>query len=276
MHANASDKGSNVPSYFCATYNRYGNNNPTGCRCHRVRAEVVEQIVQQYVEETHERIGKLMMAASKRDTSLLEPIVGELDANRRELLGVFMKMAAQIEKIGGKASVVLKVNRSGASLDVPSLPEYQKFLKQARPQMEKRRAELDEEHDRMLDRLTALPQGSLAVEKIARRIAELEAEMLAIKEDSENAAEKLTAVLERFKQQKAMLRELVEKIGDEAAYVRRRELLLEVVSKIVLHFNYHDTKAANRPKSVLDRVEIHPVSGAEPACFSFGTTLGPG
>ena len=270
MHANASDKGSNVPSYFCSTYNRYGNNNPTGCRCHRVRAEVVEKIVQQYVEETHERIAKLMKAADKRDTSLLEPVVGELDASRRELLGIFMKMASQIQKIGGKGGVVLRVNRHGATLDVPSLPEYRKFLKDARPQLEKRRVELDAEHDRMLDRLTALPTGSLAVEKVTRRIEELEKEMRAIAEDSENAMESLQVVLERFQRQKSVVQELVEKIGDDAAYVRKRELLQEVVSKIVLHFDYRDTRPQIDPraswigsKSIQSREGNQPVSVSE-------------
>ena len=228
--------------------------------------------------------------ARRSDDSLLTPIVGELDDARRELLGVFCAMAMQIEKSGGKSKKVAlsmpapdlakvaagqAVDRSKWTLSLPSLDEYQAFFDRAKPIMEKRLVELNEEHDRLTKRLMQLPEDSLAVQKFTERIVELETEMRAVKADSENLIERLETLVAGFQQRRKIVEELREKFGLESAHIRKRELLQQVVSKIVLHFEYHAVKAANRPKSALNRVEICPVSGGEPTCFSSGSTLEP-
>ena len=49
-------------SYFCSTYGTYGKVNPTGCRCHRVRADLIEKIVLDYLEETGKKVAVLQAA----------------------------------------------------------------------------------------------------------------------------------------------------------------------------------------------------------------------
>lgn len=44
-------------------------------------------------------------------------------------------------------------------------------------------------------------------------------------------------------------------------YRRRAEALKPLIEKVVCHFRYSDVKAANQPKSFLDRVEVFPVVG---------------
>ena len=50
-------------SYFCGTYNRFGAKNPTGCHCHRVKHDVIEAIVADYLKRTApKKIAKLLKA----------------------------------------------------------------------------------------------------------------------------------------------------------------------------------------------------------------------
>ena len=62
--------------------------------------------------------------------------------------------------------------------------------------------------------------------------------------------------MELLRQHIRTIRKIKQQINDDATWHKRHELLTQVVSRIVLHFTYHGNEtAANKPKSVPDRVE---------------------
>ena len=76
MWAIDAEATSRVPrSYFCKTRADGGPNNSTGCRWHRLRAEIVEEILSRYLNET-----RPVVQASLREQreNVLEPLVKEI------------------------------------------------------------------------------------------------------------------------------------------------------------------------------------------------------
>ena len=59
-----------------------------------------------------------------------------------------------------------------------------------------------------------------------------------------------------------------------ANYRQRSESLKPLIKRVVCHFRYSDVKAANQPKSFLDRVEIIPVVGDLWTYYPNGTQPG--
>ena len=60
-------------SYFCGTYGNYGAKNPTGCKLHRVKAEVLEQVAERYLEEKHRQLRMTIEAQQRGDDELTRP-----------------------------------------------------------------------------------------------------------------------------------------------------------------------------------------------------------
>ena len=63
------------PSYYCGNYATYGKDNPTGCRCHRVRHATLETIVTNYVEQTAPKVAELLRATEVGDLEAARPLL---------------------------------------------------------------------------------------------------------------------------------------------------------------------------------------------------------
>ena len=296
MHASASNKGRNVPSYFCSTYNQYGRNNPTGCRCHRVRAHVIDELVRKYLQESEKKTAGLIFAAINNDKSLVEPIEGELNQGRLEILELFAAIARRIEQAseevglpptGAELSVVLPadeydnlvdggVDRTKLGLRVPDIRQFQILQEMRRPLIEQKLTELRGQHDDLVAKIVALPQGSLTAEKVRQKALEVEGEIERLESEAEDLVEKLEEILANLQARMSLFAEVNAKTSEDVDWIRKRELLRQVVARIVLHWRYAETRAANQPKSVLDRVEVYPESGGDPVCLKSATSPGLG
>jgi DNA invertase Pin-like site-specific DNA recombinase len=73
-------------SYTCSIFRKYGNGpgNKTGCQLHRVRSEVIEALVDRYLEETGQKLD--LVLDSGAEGRLLEALHTETDAKIREYL----------------------------------------------------------------------------------------------------------------------------------------------------------------------------------------------
>jgi len=277
LHANACETGTNQASYFDATYNRYGKNNAAGCRCHRVKHDVLEAIILRYMAEQHAKLAALIHAAETGDDAILEPLGDELNNGRVEVVKILAMMAAQM---GKPDSLQVRMSPADwellqqgkapkqAKFKIPDLEAYQNFFNKQKPAIRKELAALDAEHDNILAAIVKLPEGK-GVAKYKNKLAAVEAQMARLESALEDQTERLEAVLADLRRRKTAMEQLRDNIAQDVAYTRKRQLLGEVVDKIILKWRY------GKVKSTLDEVEIRPISGGSPFVVK-GRSLGPG
>ena len=157
---NATENGLRYRSYFCATYGTYGKVNPTGCRSNRTKAEVLERLVEKYLEETDEKITSLIKAQESDDLALFEPLVNELRSKADEFVNLLQAMQNRSEVISNNQNGNTRFESTHGNYvlwNENDLEIYQFSVEQQRPALENRLAELDAEHSRLVARMVALP-----------------------------------------------------------------------------------------------------------------------
>lgn len=84
-------------SYFCGTYGTHGPKNPTGCKPHRVKAELLERVVEEFLAEKHQHLKAMVEAQEKGDYELVRPMEEELARKWAELAAIERRMAGELE-----------------------------------------------------------------------------------------------------------------------------------------------------------------------------------
>jgi DNA invertase Pin-like site-specific DNA recombinase len=235
-------------SYFCGTYGTYGKDNPTGCRCHRVKHSLLEAMVEKYLADTQPQVLELVGAVEAKDNGLFDMALqawGKSVAKRNKLWG---RMAETVEVWPDNW---WNIGKAYQPQDTAGLVEA----------IEVKEAELDEMLGGFFRLSPALQDRANAkMEAIQAEIEALRAEV-----------EDLTAPWEEAEREVYKRQEAWAYVADMASEdgPRRAEALRGVVDRIVCHFRY--TKA----KSFLDSVEFYPVSG-DATCFTVGAERAPG
>ncbi|MGQ0633429.1 MAG: recombinase family protein [Planctomycetaceae bacterium] len=249
------------PSYFCGTYNKYGPRNPTGCHCHRVRHDVIENVVLDYLRKTAPKLAKLLKASKGGDLDAIRPLLESATGTQAAYSGVACDILSFIDTHGNGREVTKLLN-TGKGFD----EIYGVLFERVRPRLESEIADRQAKLDRELDAFTSLPdrlrQAAVKrMEPLQTEIDALESELVDWREPYRNLQAELTA-------RKASLEQASATIGRDGAGRVKAETLRGVVDRIVCHFRHTSTKAsANNGKSILNRVEIYPIS-AESACYS--------
>lgn len=262
MHANqGASKGSRLwPSYFCGTYNKYGPKNPTGCHCHRVRHDVVEKIVLDYLRKTAPKIAKLLKASQGSDLEAIRPLLETVTGTQRTHSGVACDILSFIDTHGSDREVS-KLLKGGKGFN----EVYGILFERVRPKLEKQIAAKQAELDYQIRQYRTLSpalqkRANQLMEPLQGEIADLEAELVDWREPYQNLRAELTA-------RKDSLQRAVTTIGRDGEGRAKAATLRGVVDRIVCRFRHTATKASeNNGKSILTGVEIYPIS-AESACF---------
>ncbi|MCA9071747.1 MAG: recombinase family protein, partial [Planctomycetaceae bacterium] len=188
------NRPSKYRSYYCGTYGTYGKDNPTGCRSNRVKAELLEGIVDRYLCETHQHISKLIQMQSEKEIdtlSFLESGVETQFEALRELIRKRNRFIRAVEESEGDLE-----NRIASELigpddvvdgSVPVLCEgkiYEFLFQERKPILEAELAKLDAEHNELLERSLNLPaEAKLAQQKVAERLLGLEQRIERLRSD---------------------------------------------------------------------------------------------
>ena len=130
------------PSYFCATYGKYGPKNPTGCHCHRVRHEVLERIVKAYLAETKPKIAQLLEATATGNLKAARPLLESLQGCEKRIHETVLDILEFIDEHDGDLS-----DEAGGTLAEVYGLLYERF----RPGAEAAIAEKEAALDKMLE-----------------------------------------------------------------------------------------------------------------------------
>ena len=169
-----------------------------------MKAELAEGLVDKYLEETQEKIVRLL---SRKSDDPIKPLEGDLEDKRKELVSLQSRMEAftkrhettddegdvgytddagdfhklkrpqgwglpllNIVKASGKGSESMRM--------LDQLLLYREVYGVRKPELERRRKELDTEHSTLVDRVLSLPKtAKRAIEKANARILEIEPEL---------------------------------------------------------------------------------------------------
>jgi DNA invertase Pin-like site-specific DNA recombinase len=257
------------PSYFCATYNKFGIDNPTGCHCHRVCHEHLETIVKGYLDATAPKVAALMEATATGNLELAKPLLEQLSFARNDRGSVWLDMLAFIED-KGTSKELAKLRRAGADFDTL----YGLIFERVRPKLEADIAAREAELDRKLVEFGTLSpklkaRANKAMESMQDEIEAMQRDLIDLRQPWHNLKENVV-------QRQAHLERAQAVLCNGAAGRQKTEALGTVVDRIVCHFKHTATKAQqHNGKSILERVEINAISG-EKACFSNGNMPAPG
>jgi DNA-binding ferritin-like protein len=291
MRASASTKQRNVKGYFCGSYGLYGKHNPNGCRCHRVRADLLHAIVYRYLDESQERIAALLRSQDEGTLEVFEAKESELEEKRQSLFSTVQRMSDAVaevsERSGGNQLFLadyekyhierMANSRSGMKPATPLQSLYSFVYERQAPILQARLTELDAEHSTLVDRVLSLPTSAkAAVEKANRKIIELEAAMDECRLRLNNLTEQWDSLLSELSDRRKAIDAARDSVRNDANDRRKAELVRQVIDRIVCRFAYSDKPAANEPKSYLESCEITPHEGDSRICLPNGNGPGPG
>jgi DNA invertase Pin-like site-specific DNA recombinase len=260
-------------SYFCGTYGKYGAKNPTGCKLHRVKAELLEQVAERYLEEKHRQLRMTIEAQQRDDDELTRPQEEDLVSRWAELAAIERRMEEDLSEGPGPPTSAIEplwlakdpeddidVSRR---LDWVSVTRslWELFHGQRKrdlaPEIQGAEAELE----RLVGAYADLPRGASRAREIAnRRIEELETKIGAIKGQQEDIGKRWDELSAEFRRRYESLAMALEALRIDSESRRKAEALRMVVDRMVCRFRYSDGKG-KFAKSFLDSVEVIPVEG---------------
>ena len=262
------------PSYFCSTYGKYGPKNPSGCHCHRVKHDVLENIVKAYLQETQPKVVQLLEAA---DT-------GNLEAARPLLDGLFN---AELDEGKAGGEILDFIVKLGDEEEVSRLTKKRKGIKEIygvlyerfRPEWEASIKEKETALDKMLDDYRGL--SPTLRERLNAKMEALQAEIIALKLRLSDLRTPWNNLIDELTGRRKAVDHAVKTLGKEKNGRQKTEALRGVVKEIRCTFKHairKETTKSGKPnmgKSYLETVEIVPVSG-DSVSFTVGIMPAPG
>lgn len=246
-------KGSTYPSYFCGTYGTFGKGkgNTKGCWCHRVKHDLLERIIADYLDSVAPQIRALLSASEGRDLQAARPLVMAWVEASSSFALTWTEMNEFVLEHGRKKG------------DVETL--YGILHEKAKPRIERQIAEKEAELEKLLDGFAGL---SPKLKERANKRGE------ALQDEIDSLKAKLFDLREPFARLKAEMvarREAIDTalatVNRESSGRKKAEALGRVVKEIVCHFQHVEAKQRTGKKheiagkSYLDRVQIVPVEG---------------
>lgn len=268
-------------SYFCANYGQYGINNPTGCRANRVKADLLEGLVERYLEETQEKIVRLLR---RKPDDPLEHFTGELGEKAKELdtLRAQMRDFTKDSRFRRKGRLIKSAAKYVVTADDPlarraidlftDLNLYRYVHKERLPEIKKRFAKLDAEHTGLVEKYITLPASGRAVEKIKARIAEIEPELKSLEASMENIADRFDQIGNELMARANAIQEIGKRVSTDAEYRRKGEAVKSIIGKAVCHFVPVEAKGKLR-RSEFVRMDIVPQAGELLSILPDGSVL---
>lgn len=256
------------PNYFCATYGTFGQSNPTGCRCHRVHADLLHDMVDSYLETVPFKAEELRQAPESllrlvlgfyREQNLAADQVLDVADQIKFLLSKLTKAEAK-QFLANHPGIVARRNR----LTHQDVIDLCQLIDKRSSAVGDELAAVQAEHERMS--LAYLDLPLLAQKKALVRVQALEGEIQRLEAQVEGLASRYDRVHVHLEQLENSA-QAAKKALQSVEHRRKAELLRDVISRITVRFRYTDKEGKpTRKKSFIDQVEIVPVSGPTVMC----------
>jgi hypothetical protein len=238
-------------SYTCSSF-RKSRANPANCRLHRVRHDVLMDLIKRYLAETGQTIEALLTVESEAGGEVELPVESQdrLDRKQWEYCVLLTKLWRLVKE--------RTPNPPGQVWTAVTLcPAYREAFKEDRVRLSAVLAAKEAELDHVVRNFAKLTTP-LAIERASEVIASLEAEIEAIRAELEPADERLTTLRRELEEVRDSLSEAARALAGEPSR-RQAELLGRVISRIVCFYRYE--RAGKLERSILTKVVIEPMSG---------------
>lgn len=255
------------PNYFCATYGKYGRNNPSGCRCHRVKADVIHSIIESYLKE----LGITSLSLLSKPLDIMQ-ITCDLYEDGVEEAENLNDLAKSLDKAVGGISAH-ELHEAMAEYDwsnedtMEEVRRLCRFLDQRGSDAGQRLAVLNSEHERKAVAYLELPIR--AREKAKREIERLEAEIAELEAAGGSGFlrrfDRITQRLEEIDKQVKKTKQLTNSGENDG----KASIVASIVSRVDLQFRYTRKDGKPTKKSFLDGLDI------VPHCFTDEISPGP-
>jgi uncharacterized protein YdcH (DUF465 family) len=264
------------PSYFCATYGKYGPKNPTGCHCHRVQHTVLERIVKVYLVETAPKIARLLEATDTGDLTAAQPLLDALTTATDAIRETACDIMAFIGKAENEDEDVEQLTKGRKGLAEVYGVLYERF----RPKIDAKIKEKEAALDRLLDEYVGLP--AKVKERMNKRMEGLQEEIDRLKEQVIDLREPWANLQAELVERQKAVDHAAKVLGKQKSGRQKTEALKGVISEIRCTFRHSVRKGTttsgkpNHGKSFLETVEIVPTAGESRAFSSFNDGNMPG
>jgi len=265
------------PSYFCATYGKYGPQNPSGCHCHRVRHKVLERIIKTYLSETVPKVAQLLEAADTGNLEAVRPLLESHEDALSDREGIVLDVLKFVVEHGDVAEVKRLVKEGYGYLRI-----YGLLYERKRPELEKQIQLGEDTLDQMMNDYRGLPaklkdRAGKKMEAVQEEIDRLRTRLNDLRQPWGDLREELT------KREEAIER-AVKMLSKEGAGRQKAEALRGTISTVTCWFRHTvekgrkrgSTGKENNGKSFLEKVEIESVSGDVYTSFTDGNMPGRG
>lgn len=275
-------------SYFCANYGTYGRQNPSGCHANRVKAELIEKIVEIYLDETHTQISDLLKLESGENDEVLLPLEAEAEEKRQEWKKINRTIMAFVASCGSDGEDYDAVfSRTAGQLHevepgtdhgpiVTDKMVYEHLYAKMKPELKRAVSKLDKEHSSLVDKILLLPESAkVARKKADARLLQLEEQLSEAKERLENLSARSSAIFSEFRQRLSSIDEARDSIHSDTAFRRKAALVSQVIEKVVCRFKATGG-TGKQPRTSLESVEIVPRVGDARRFYPDGIMRGKG
>ncbi|MCO6459283.1 MAG: recombinase family protein [Pirellulaceae bacterium] len=244
-------------SYYCTTYAKYGKENTTGCRLHRVSQAVIEEYVDRYLDELGIEVKSLVESGG--EPSLIHQLQIRFTERAAEFMDTIQQMREFLEACG----------HSTYEVGYPALFDlYEEVYASEQVKLEAAYETAREELKRLMVRRNEMdPRKTEAIEVQEELIAEADRKAQGLKERLVPLMDRLDAACEATTILENSIKEAQSAIGGDDA--RRKALALrKVVAEIRLTFRHFEHRCRDRrakteavPRSTVHVIEFVPVQG---------------
>jgi signal transduction histidine kinase len=249
------------PSYYCGTYATYGKNNPTGCRFHRVKHDLLAEIVTKYVQQTSPKVAELLRATEVGDLKAATPLLQAVCDSAQSATGLQLDIMAFVEDRTTDHELRGYLSEGRGFSEV-----YGILFERMRPSIEAEITEREARLDAMLEQSLGLT--GKAKQRAADQMNELGAEIEQLANQLFDLREPWGDLQADLKSRREAFKSAVKALSGGAGGRQKTEALTGVIDRIVCRFRH------TGQKSFLDSVEITPIAG-DSERFTDGISQGP-
>jgi hypothetical protein len=260
-----------TPYYQCATRNKFGPDNPTGCRFNSTRNDMIEPLILDFLAKRGQTLDDII--GDRRDAGALERLLEERSEYCVEARSILDRMRGFVRRhlrstiadgIDNGDGVICPATLAAVGADDLPGPEdvdsmfivdlYDLVSDHRTGRIKEELADLEAEHSALADKIARL-KSPLLIERLDAQAASIESKIIALRSELEPLSQRWDSLQQDLHQLRQRLTE-AEAVMRQGSNRMRAQALRACIQRINCWFDY-----SPGGKSILKRVEIVPQIG---------------
>jgi hypothetical protein len=260
-----------TPYYQCATRNKFGRDNPTGCRFHSTRNDVIEPLILDFLAKRGQTLDDII--GSRRDSRALERLLEERSGYSAEARSILDRMQGFVRRhlpsaikdgIDNGDGVMCPATMAAVKADKLPDPEdvdsmsivdlYDLVSDHRTGRLKEELADLEAEHHALADKIVHV-KSPLLIERLDAQASAIESRIIALRSELEPLSQRWDTLQQDLYQLRQRISE-AQVVMDKGSNRMKAQALRACIQRIDCWFDY-----SSGGKSILNRVEIVPQIG---------------